>query len=183
MELPSMDDIKRVRQLVETLTEQLTVNQEAISILKCQVEILKLKSKQDQLIIIGPSTRNSNDSLNEIKVQEYARLIQEHQKLKQENDSLNMLLEMYENGLNEQDTAKKTLQIHQNYQEQLSKQFQAQQQYQKSYLDLKANLYQINDLIKQAYVSESLSESETIEALKIENKELREMFHLNEELE
>ncbi|KTW25622.1 hypothetical protein T552_03482 [Pneumocystis carinii B80] len=187
MELSCTDDIERVRGLVETLVEQLRVNQEAISVLKYQVKILK-----DQLITIGPSGRNLKEPLSEIKVEEYARLIEEHQKLKQENESLNMLLDMYENGLNEvllkmrgfmQDTAKKTLEIHKNYQEQLSKQFQTQQQYQKSYLDLKANLYQINDLIRQAYISESLSESEALEALEIENKGLREMFELNEELE
>ncbi|QSL65345.1 hypothetical protein MERGE_002655 [Pneumocystis wakefieldiae] len=187
MESPSTDGIEQVRQLVTTLAEQLTVNQEAISVLKCQVEILK-----DQLMVLGLSAGNLNGSLGEIKVREYAQLIQEHQRLRQENDSLNGLLGMYENGLNEvllkmrefmQDTVEKTLQIHKNYQEQLAKQFQVQQQYQKSYLDLKENLYQINNLIRHAYVSESLGVSETLEALQIENKELREMLHLNEELE
>lgn len=42
MESPSTDGIEQVRQLVTTLAEQLTVNQEAISVLKCQVEILKV---------------------------------------------------------------------------------------------------------------------------------------------
>ncbi|KAG5436869.1 hypothetical protein PCANB_001622 [Pneumocystis canis] len=178
---PAPNDLGRVWKLIETLTEQLTINQEAIAVLKRQINILK-----DQLILIMPKT-STEQKVTDISLtndttltQAYAQLIQEHQTLKHENYALNTLLDAYENGIQEillkirafiHDTTNQTLQLHKHYREQLLNQQEQQQRQQKSYLDLQAGLYRINVLIQQAYMAHTFNESE-IKELQIENPEL-----------
>ncbi|KAG5440853.1 hypothetical protein PCK2_000008 [Pneumocystis canis] len=148
---PSPNDLSRVWRLVETLTEQLNMNQEAIAILKRQLHILKGQWKM--------STTYQHQT-------EESLFMQEYQMLKDENDALNALVNAYEHAMHEilfklrayiHDTTQQTLHLHQHYREQLLHQ-------QKSYLDLQAGLYQLNGFIQQAYTASMLQESEMNES-------------------
>lgn len=181
-ELPAPNDITRVNKLVETLVAQLTQNQETITVLKHQIEILK-----NEFVAVIRSPTKALFSSDKEHTREHMQLVTECQALKRENYALNELLDAYEQGLSEimtkirtfmHDTTSRTLQLHKHYRAELSRQEETQQQQQKSYLDLQAGLYRINALIREAYAT-NIPEDPVIEALQTENNGLREMLRLS----